>query len=74
MDGYILPLYKGGELDNPSKYRGITITGAIGKLFNSVLNGRLDNYLEKYSLIDKTQIGLQNIAGRLITCLFLNAW
>ena len=33
-DGYILPLYKGGELDNPSNYRGITITGAIGKLFN----------------------------------------
>ena len=56
-DGYILPLYKGGELDNPSNYRGITITGAIGKLFNSVLNVRLDNYLEKYSLIDKTQIG-----------------
>ena len=56
-DGYILPLYKGGELDNPSNYRGITITGAIGKLFDSVLNVRLDNYLEKYSLIDKTQIG-----------------
>ena len=26
-------------------------------MFNSVLNVRLDNYLQKYSLIDKTQIG-----------------
>ena len=44
-------------MPNLSNYRGITITGAIGKLFNSVLNVRLDNYLQKYSLIDKTQIG-----------------
>ena len=51
-DGYILLLYKGGELDKPSNYRGV-----VGKLFNSVLNVRLDNYLQEYSLIDKAQDG-----------------
>ena len=56
-DGFIVPLHKGNDTHDPNNYRGITITSAIGKLFNSVLNNRLDQFLEKYSIINDCQIG-----------------
>lgn len=36
--GYITPLHKKGSVYDPSNYRGITITDAIGKLFNKIIN------------------------------------
>ena len=38
-------------------YRGITITSNLGKLFNMVLNARLDTFLEDNEIINKEQIG-----------------
>ena len=56
-DGYIKTLHKNSNIDDPNNYRGITITSSVGKLFNSILNSRLDNFLEKYNIIDNCQIG-----------------
>ena len=56
-DGFLTLLHKSGEQTNPNNYRGITITSAIGKLFNNVLNNRLDAYLSKHKIIDECQIG-----------------
>jgi hypothetical protein len=39
-EGYIMPLHKGNDIYDPGNYRGLTITSAIGKLFNRVLNER----------------------------------
>ena len=36
--GKILPIHKKGDFDNPSNYRGITLSSCLGKLFNWVLN------------------------------------
>jgi hypothetical protein len=44
-DGYISPIFKNVDPSSPSNYRGITI--AIGKLFNNILNIRLDNLKKK---------------------------
>jgi hypothetical protein len=41
----------------PENYRGIAINSCIGKLFNTVLNNRLDKYLIDNNLINKCQIG-----------------
>ena len=57
--GYITPLFKTGDSSQPKTFRGITITSNVGKLFNSILNSRLDKFLEENKLIDKSQIGLQ---------------
>jgi hypothetical protein len=38
-------------------YRGISVTSALGKLFNSILNNRLDMFLEKHQIIDTCQVG-----------------
>ena len=55
--GYISPIFKTGDNSNPDNYRGITITSNIGKLFNIVLNSRLDTFLEENKIIDNVQIG-----------------
>ncbi|CAG2214636.1 unnamed protein product [Mytilus edulis] len=41
-DGFISPIFKSDDPCDPSNYRGITITSTIGKLFNNILNTRLD--------------------------------
>ena len=55
--GYISPIFKTGDSSNPDNYRGITITSNIGKLFNMILNSRLDKFLEDNRIIDNVQIG-----------------
>ena len=57
--GYINPIFKSGDRLDQSNYRRSTILSCIGKLFNSVLNRRLDKYLSEYKIISKTQIGFQ---------------
>jgi hypothetical protein len=60
--GYITPLHKSGDSNNTNNYRGITITSAVGKLFNSILNSRLDSFLEKNNIINSCQIGFSKKA------------
>ena len=55
--GYISPIFITGDSSNPENYRGITITSNIGKVFNMVLNNRLDQFLEENQIIEKVQIG-----------------
>lgn len=43
--GYISPIFKTGCKEDPNNYHGITVTGCLGKLFNTILNDRLDTYL-----------------------------
>ena len=52
---YISPIYKSGDSSMPENY-GIAINSCIGKLFNTVLNNRLDKYLIDNNLINKCQI------------------
>ena len=58
--GYISPIFKYGNKDDPNNYRGITVAGCLGKLFNSILNSRLDKYLLDNKLISDCQIGFCN--------------
>ena len=59
---YINPIFKAGERLDPSNYRGITIMNCLGKLFNSVLKNRLDEYLSENNSISETQIGFKKKA------------
>jgi hypothetical protein len=43
--GYIVPIYKKGEMEDPANYRGITISSCLGKLFATVVNNRLQKFL-----------------------------
>ena len=62
--GYILPIYKNkGSNKDPDNYRGITILSCFGKLFTSVINNRLSNYLENFGLLDEEQAGFRSNYG-----------
>ena len=57
--GFIRPIHKNDSPHDPSNYRGITITSCLSKVFNSILNTRLQNYLDSNNIINKVQIGFQ---------------
>jgi hypothetical protein len=50
-------MHNGNDPTDPNNYRGITITGGIGKVFNRVLSLRLDKFLQDHNIIHKSQIG-----------------
>ena len=57
--GRIISLHKKGDASDPSNFRGITISSCLGKLFNTILNKRLNSYLEKNNLLSDYQIGFR---------------
>ena len=59
--GYIRPLYKNkGDPNDPNNYRGITITSCSGKLFTTLINSRLDKFVENMELIGLEQAGFRS--------------
>lgn len=58
--GCIHPIYKNkGDRSNVQNYRPITILSCLGKLFTSVLNVRLNEYLEESMLLSENQAGFR---------------
>jgi hypothetical protein len=57
--GFITPLHKKEDPLLPNNYRGITITSVVGKLFNSILNTRIIDYLTKHKVLCDEQIGFR---------------
>ena len=57
--GIITPIYKTGDITDPTNYPGITISNNIGKLFTSILNNRLVSFLNKNNVICNEQIGFR---------------
>ena len=57
--GRIMSIHKKGDVHDPSNYRGITITGCLGKVFNGILNSRISSFLESRDIIKQEQIGFR---------------
>ena len=58
--GIIKVLYKNkGDINDVNNYRGITLLSCIGKLFTSVLNSRLYDYLTTEKLLGSEQVGFR---------------
>lgn len=58
-NGIIIPIFKQGDNHDPGNYRGITITSCMGKVFNSILNTRLEEFLKVNNIIADEQIGFK---------------
>ena len=56
-EGIITPIYKSGNKQDPGNYRGICINSCLGKLFTSVLNTRLKNFVIDQDILHEAQIG-----------------
>ena len=57
--GYIAPIYKSESPDNPSNYRGISISSCPGKLFTSVINNRITEFFYTNHITKFNQIGFR---------------
>ena len=58
--GVVKPLYKHkGSSDVVDNYRGITLLSCLGKLFTSLLNTRLYNYLTTEGILGNEQAGFR---------------
>ena len=49
------PLHKSGPLDDPNNFRGICVASCLGKLFNSIMRDRLNNFVLKHNFVHKSQ-------------------
>ena len=55
-EGMIIPKYKGkGDPSSPTNYRPITLLSCISKLFTSILNNRLNTFLEENRMFLENQ-------------------
>ena len=55
-----LPIYKNkGNKSLPKHYRPITLLSCLGKLFTSIINIRINNFVEKYEVISSSQSGFR---------------
>eukprot|EP00745_Piridium_sociabile_P028066 TRINITY_DN45105_c0_g1_i6.p1 TRINITY_DN45105_c0_g1~~TRINITY_DN45105_c0_g1_i6.p1 ORF type:complete len:171 (-),score=7.55 TRINITY_DN45105_c0_g1_i6:29-541(-) len=58
--GFVCPIYKGkGDPKDTDNYRGITILSCFGKLFTSILNQRINNFVELNNLLGQEQAGFR---------------
>ena len=55
----IQPIYKSGNRNLPSNYRGISLITCIGKLFTRIINERLKKWAENSNILCKEQFGFQ---------------
>ena len=57
--GCIKPIYKKGDENLPSNYRGITLLPIMGKLLTSILNDRILEWAETHNKINDAQFGFR---------------
>ena len=57
--GLNTPLYKKDDSLNPLKYRPITITSSLSKIFEKLLHKQLNQYLSSNKLLSPVQFGFR---------------
>ena len=55
----IVPLYKCGNINEPSNYRGISLLDVFGKINTGVLNRRLTFYVNMFNKLSESQSGFR---------------
>ena len=53
----VTPIYKSGNRQDPTNYRGICINSCLGNLLTSILNHRLKTFLIEQDILHEAQIG-----------------
>ena len=71
-EGLVNPLHKQGEIDKAENYRKITVTSALGKVFDSILNRRLRFAKRCLNIDDPYQYGFKENTGATDSTFILN--
>ena len=61
--GLIVPIQKKDDRSKVENYRGITLLSALGKLFTSILNNRLYDYMVQTGILKAEQGGFRKMHG-----------
>ena len=56
----VILLHKGGDYEDPSNYRPISIVSQFSKIIEKLFKCRLNSFISKYSLINTSQYGFMN--------------
>ena len=72
-EGYIVPIFKKGDVNEVSNYRGITLLSTLGKLFTRILNNRLNNWAEEYGIYIEAQAGFRKHMSTIDNVFVLNS-
>lgn len=71
-EGFIVPIFKKGDINEVSNYRGITLLSTLGKLFTRILNNRLNKWAENYNVYIEAQAGFRKNMGTVDNIFVLN--
>ena len=63
LKGILHPLYKSGDKRDPLNYRGIALLNCMSKLYETILQKRLEDWTEKYKVIKEKQGGFRRGRG-----------
>ena len=59
MESIILPLFQKGDVNNPNNYRGISLSDVSSKVFGSIINRRLQEWVEENNITNEYQAGFK---------------
>ena len=68
--GIISPIFKKGDVNEASNYRGITLISILAKVYSQLLLNRLTAWSEKYETISNNQFGFQK-GKSVVDCVFI---
>ena len=58
-ESIIIPLFKKGNQNDPGNYRGISLCDISSKLYSSIINNRLQEWIEQNNLTGECQAGFK---------------
>lgn len=58
-ESVIVPLFKKGDKNNPNNYRGISLSNIASKLYSSIINNRLSEWIELNNITGEYQAGFK---------------
>ena len=62
-ESFIVPIFKKGDIEIVENYQLITLLRAVGKLFTSILNNKLNVWAENYNIYIEAQTGFRKVMG-----------
>ena len=68
-ESIVIPLFKKGDMNNPSNYRGISLCDTSSKLYSTIINNRLREWVEQNNITGKYQAGSKEDILQLTICL-----
>ena len=58
-ESIVKPIFKSGSTSDPNNYRGISLLNVLGKIFNSLLRNKLEDWANEHKILTPSQFGIR---------------